>query len=145
MVDRLAEIEAQLKAATPGPYVKCLGSGNNVCTAVLTYAVKNRHGNHPIIADCLPSYCLRHDTAVDGDHRPNLTFIERSWGNVGYLVAEVKRLRARGTCGTCANWHGNYIHATAECLSTHWLRRGAPLTPRDFDCTAWTAKDGDTT
>jgi len=96
MTDRLAEIEARLEAATPGPWARCLGSGNIVCTAVLTHAVKNKHGNHPIIADCLPDYCLRHDTGVDDDHRPNLAFIAHSWEDIDYLLAEAKRLRARG-------------------------------------------------
>jgi hypothetical protein len=72
--ERAAMRELAAKA-TPGPWEACIGSGEHVCTALHTYAAKNKHGEHPIIADFAPDYLLKENLATD-DHLPDLGFVE---------------------------------------------------------------------
>lgn len=50
---RLKKISDRLDAATPGPWIACLGSGNNECTAVMSEFTGT------VIADLLTDYMLK--------------------------------------------------------------------------------------
>jgi len=63
--------------ATPGPWGICLGSGENLCTAISTEDGK-------LICDCLPDYAITEKYAVN-DHRPNMKFIAEA--REGWLEA----------------------------------------------------------
>lgn len=65
--DLKADLELCNKA-TPGPWEICLGSGVNLCTAVMTADGKY------MICDCLPDWFLDEGVAPE-NHVPNLQFI----------------------------------------------------------------------
>ncbi len=86
--ERIAEIRARLKAATPGEWDYVLGSGNIMLTAI---KAEQGDGRSVFIADCLPDYAL--DWA-ERDHRPNMEFVANAPADLAYLLAENARIDA---------------------------------------------------
>lgn len=85
---RRAEIQARLTAATPGPWCVALGSGRNVCTAVVRSTADDPS---TFVADCLPDWAL---PSAEMDHRPNMDLIAHAPTDLTWLLAETQRLEA---------------------------------------------------
>jgi hypothetical protein len=90
MIDIRTEARALLAQITPGEWSVCLGSGNNLCTAV---AAITENGME-FVADCLPKWAFDKDTGGDWpkDHTPNMAFIAAAPRLVANLLAHCDAL-----------------------------------------------------
>ena len=73
--DLLTRARMLSQAATPGPWITVLGSGEHLCTAIM--AEREHPFDNIFVADCLPDWALEEGVAPD-NHVPNMLFIEAS-------------------------------------------------------------------
>lgn len=98
--EQLAEIEARLRAATPGPWTKDHRGGGVVRGSTLIEFVRGSSYTQVALAVGL------HEKEAGGQEE-NATFIANAPADIAALIAEVKRLREalRQAC-TCATCNG---------------------------------------
>lgn len=98
--EQLAEIDARLRAATPGPWTKDHCGGGVVRGSTLIEFVRGSSYTQVALAVGL------HEKEAGGQEE-NATFIANAPADIAALIAEVKRLREalRQAC-TCATCNG---------------------------------------
>lgn len=98
--EQLAEIDARLRAATPGPWTKDHRGGGVVRGSTLIEFVRGSSYTQVALAVGL------HEKEAGGQEE-NATFIANAPADIAALIAEVKRLREalRQAC-TCATCNG---------------------------------------
>lgn len=96
--EQLSEIEARLRAATPGPWTKDHRGGGVVRGSTLIEFVRGSSYTQVALAVGL------HEKEAGGQEE-NATFIANAPADIAALIAEVKRLRdalkQACTCATC--------------------------------------------
>ena len=89
--DLLTRARMLAQAATPGPWITVLGSGEHLCTAIM--AEREHPFDNIFVADCLPDWALEEGVAPD-NHVPNMLFIEASRELVPALCDALEQARA---------------------------------------------------
>ena len=89
--DLLTRARMLSQAATPGPWITVLGSGEHLCTAIM--AEREHPFDNIFVADCLPDWALEEGVAPD-NHVPNMLFIEASRELVPALCDALEQARA---------------------------------------------------
>lgn len=92
----LDKISALVEAATPGPWGICLGSGDNLCTAISSEGVEDWDLRFTPICDLLPDWILQAE-GKDGkslrkDHRADMNFIAWTRTGIPSLVQRIREL-----------------------------------------------------
>jgi hypothetical protein len=91
----LGAIEAREKAATPGPWDACLGSGGNLCTAI--YSDHFEDDRFTPICDLLPDWILEREQPGKShrqEHRADMDFIAHARTDIPALIARIRYLEA---------------------------------------------------
>lgn len=116
--DLLKDLELCNKA-TPGPWSPCLGSGNILCTGVMSEAVKEKH----LIADFLPDYFFTEGFAdAIEDHRPNMNFVAEAREGWPYAIKRamkaedlLNKILPMAMWESCEYWEDKEADPTTHC------------------------------
>lgn len=86
----ISELERLERAATPGPWEPCLGSGNNECTAI-HWAGDDHNPFGIFVCDLVPDWLLEKKYAADLKWKPaNMEFLAASRNALPELIAALR-------------------------------------------------------